>query len=196
MNVNFNLKNHSKEISSIYLIVNVQNFRIKLGTGTSVKTKFWNSKTHRSRVHYSYPEAQFINAHLERISSEVLDTFYTNRNRKLTFSKEDLYNAIRAIIKGQTLDIRPKGFWDYFDSFISDKEGRVRNDVFKDYTYSLRKHLKTAEKKSTIKSALIPSDCRKMPFRKCSKTTSALKPSESMVDQDSPSIPLAKTSKT
>jgi integrase len=147
MNVNFNLRNPSKEISSIYLVVNFRNFRVKLGTGISIKTKFWNQKIQRSRDHYSYPDAQFINAHLERISSEVLESFYAKQTRKHSISREDIKNSLKAIILGQTLDIRPKGFWEYFDSFIADKEGIVRRDVFKDYTYSLRKHLKTAEKK-------------------------------------------------
>lgn len=65
MEVNYFIKDKSKENSSVQAIIRFKGQRYKIGVGETVIVKHWNPATHRCRVIRQYPEASYINSRLD-----------------------------------------------------------------------------------------------------------------------------------
>jgi integrase len=151
MEVKFNLKDKKTSgVTLINLIFNYDKKRLKISTGHKVLVKYWNDKKQRVKELMEFTEYSTIN--------EDLDLFENLVKQVYTSCIKDGFVPEPNIIKDELFKLKAnpkrmkagKTFWEIFEDFIEDKKESMRrgeiNDV-KDYTNSLRKHLKKGEER-------------------------------------------------
>jgi len=84
MNVNFFLKEPTKEKTSVQAIIRYKGNRFKLTTGISVEVKFWEKAEHRARQTKEYPDYEAINLQLDRIEADIKKLFSAAAIQKQT----------------------------------------------------------------------------------------------------------------
>ncbi len=144
--INFNLRDSaSKNETSIYLIFNYDNQRIKVSTGLSILPSFWNKKTQRVRESMEFPHHAEINEKLEDQSRIILKIYHHYRSQGIIPELDLLKQEFLLSHENPNRIIVPVTFWDHFEKFVEYK--RKEMDDVRDYNNSLRKHLLTTEKK-------------------------------------------------
>ena len=136
---------HANYATSIQLVCRFNYLRIKMATGLTVKPSMWIQKQMRARVHSSFPEAKKMNERLQDFEASFQKITYELIDKKTTISAQEFKERIKkeAQLPSYVKDGKP--FWYYFDAFVAFKKKSQSSYVYRDYHYSLRKHLKATE---------------------------------------------------
>jgi integrase len=142
--VNFNLNDKkAKNKTSIILVFNYDNQRIKASTGYSIPVKYWSYRKQRVANSIEFPDNVFINDKLEALRTLMLDLYKKYKSENIIPVSKSLKNEFLLSINNPKMISRKKSFWDYFEDFIEYKREELKD--IRDYNKSLRKHLKKAE---------------------------------------------------
>jgi len=157
MDINFFLKEKSRENSSIQAIIRYRGQRYKLGVGETVIVKYWNPSTHRCRIVRQYPEASFINSRLDEWQKIIEAVF--NDWGIIVPTKQMVKDAIDEKIRKinvETGGISDKEEEQYFVNFAIkyQKESQRKVETKKSYNTTINKLL-TFEKKYNLKLRFI-----------------------------------------
>tara|TARA_B100000795_G_scaffold214089_1_gene167785 strand:- start:5394 stop:6650 length:1257 start_codon:yes stop_codon:yes gene_type:complete len=131
--------------TSVQLICRFNNKRIKMITGLTVKPSMWIQQQMRARVHSSFPEAKKFNERLVAFELAYQKVLYDLSDKKTTLSSAEFKERINKEAKLPSYVKYGKSFWYYFDEFVDFKKRTQSSYVYRDYHYSLRKHLKATE---------------------------------------------------
>lgn len=130
--------------TSIMLSFSYSSNRIRFSTGEQILPAHWNNKAEKVREVIDEPDAIEINNRLKIIDSLVCDIHQRFLRDGVIPSPKELMQEIENHRNRPTLQNKNKGFWDFFEEFITYKKKQL-NDV-RDYDKSLRKHLENGEK--------------------------------------------------
>lgn len=144
-NVKFNLKDKNTEKSLIHLIMYYEKHRLKMSTGLSIETKYWNEAKQRAREIRGYDDFEFINSRLDKLSAKMNLLFNEMTKDGVFPHPSELKQAFIKLKDNPIKKSYRKSLWEYFEDFIDDKRKQV-SDV-RDYHNSLRKHLLAVEEK-------------------------------------------------
>jgi integrase len=144
-NVRFNLNNTQAQSSAILLYYNYDNNRLKVSTGLSIDTRFWNPKNQRVRERTEFPHHARINAELDELKLLVERIYNEHLELGVRLQPHALRKALLEAKGDQRKSIDSNSFWKHYDDFVAYKRNQL-GDV-RDYDNSLRKHLLKAEEK-------------------------------------------------
>ena len=136
----------------IYLSFTYQYHRLRLSTGISIQSKYWNSKEQLARsIRRFVEEATQINSELRKMQMVIQDAYADFRQKNILPEPEELKNAyFRKLNPDFIEENKEPDFWEEYEKYIESSKGRVVDDVLKDYK-ALAKHLKGFEKSTRSK---------------------------------------------
>ena len=142
--VRFNLKRPSAETSSIECILSDgRQYRIRLATSLSVKTKHW-SKVHNKALSAD-PNAVSINKHINELGAKILDVYLEAKRNNILPNRKYLNDKLEA--KPEPEGLKEKSFFVLWDLFIESQT--LQANSLKKYK-SLKAHLEAFNDKKTI----------------------------------------------
>lgn len=128
MNVNFFLKEPTKEKTSIQAIIRYKGNRFKLTTGISVEVKFWDKTAHRAKQTTEYPDYEVINIQLEDWELRAKKVFLDAAKDRKIPTIDDVKEAVKI---DKPTDKQPADeFLAYFRNYYTTheyKEGAIKN---------------------------------------------------------------------
>lgn len=144
-------KDYNKKVL-IYLSFTYQYRRLRLSTGISIQSKYWNQKEQFARSIRGFVEdADRINLELRRIRMTMQDAYDDFRKKNVNPEPEELRDAfLRKLNPVLVEENKEPDFWEEYEKYIESSKGRVVDDVLKDYR-SLAKHLKGFQKSTRTK---------------------------------------------
>lgn len=139
-----------KNIETLILLTfNYKYNRFRISTEISIKPNHWNSKEKVAKQRRGYTdEVDDINSKLKDRRNAIEKAYETfikiGKIPTPSQLKEEYINQLRP----EAINDKPE-FWSIYSKYIESSQGRVVNDVIKDYK-SLEKHLKGYEKNMMV----------------------------------------------
>lgn len=129
MNVNFFLKEPTKEKTSIQAIIRYKGNRFKLTTGISVEVNYWDKKEHRAKQSKEYPDYEVINIQLDDWELKAKKVF-TDAAKNRTIPTIDEIKAATKIEKSDAGAANSEEFLKFLTTYYTIRgydDGAIKN---------------------------------------------------------------------
>lgn len=107
----------SKNETAIVANINNRDTQIRIGTGISIDTKYWNHKSHRAKNTPAFREGSAINTRLDKIQSEIKKCFYDYVNDNNAEPSPATFRKLIDEALGRSKE-KKLNFYEYFQDFI------------------------------------------------------------------------------
>lgn len=95
MNINFFLKEPTKEKTSVQAIIRYKGNRFKLTTGISVEVKYWDKSAHRAKQTIDYPDYEIVNIQLDDWEHRAKKVFIDAAKNRHIPTTDDIKEAVK-----------------------------------------------------------------------------------------------------
>lgn len=146
--INYNLRSLSaNKETSIMLVFQLQGKRLRMSCREKIKVEVWDMEKQRAK-NLKNTDNKALNKRLDNIEAFVQAKINQGSNKYNQDNLHFLKQEIEQFIFQQHKTTNTSFFWDKYDEFISYKSKTTASS--KDYSVSLKKHLRIVEKKLGI----------------------------------------------
>lgn len=137
MAVVFNLKDKSRSVSSVRVVVSFNGRQFRRSTGESVPVKSWSTTAQRCKVS-AYKKAEKVNANLNELQRAIEDACDNFTAQRRLPSDIELWAEVDRIMQGDRVVAKMK-FLEYFATYLVKIEGVKAVSTCKKYQTTFNK---------------------------------------------------------